>query len=72
MSNPTLEQLQLLREMARLGGESIVRHHRCHSAYAALETAGLVKAFALSKHEVRYRMTSSGRTVLEERSSLAH
>lgn len=70
MSDLTPKQLHLLREIALLGGESIIRHHRCHLAYEALEAAGLIRAFDISKNETRYKMTSVGRTVLDERSPI--
>jgi len=69
ISAPTPAQLHLLRGIVLGGGQSIVRHCRFSLTYEALEAAGLIKAFKISKNETRYNITTSGRMLLEERSS---
>ncbi len=58
------DQLRLLNELALFGGVQIVRHRRDHIHYEALEQRSLIGATELSRNEIRYNITLSGRTVL--------
>lgn len=57
-------QFRLLTELALFGGVQIVRHGRDRSHYDALAAMSYLKATELSKIEIRYNITSSGRNVL--------
>ena len=58
------DQLRLLNELALFGGVQIVRHRRDHLHYQALERKSFLRATKLSRNEIRYNITSSGRTIL--------
>ena len=58
------DQLRVLSELALFGGVQIVRHRRDHIHYEFLEQKSLIEATALSRIEIRYNITSSGRNVL--------
>jgi hypothetical protein len=58
------DQLRLLNELALFSGVQIVRHRRDHVHYEALEQKSFIEATELSKKEIRYNITLSGRTVL--------
>ena len=58
------DQLRVLSELALFGGVQIVRHRRDHIHYEFLEQKSLIEATALSRIEIRYNITSSGRTIL--------
>jgi hypothetical protein len=57
-------QFRLLMELALFGGVQIVRHGRDRAQYDALEAMSYLKATELSKIEIRYNITSSGRSIL--------
>lgn len=57
-------QFRLLTELALFGGVQIVRHGRDRKHYDALEAMHYLKATELSKIEIRYGITSSGRNIL--------
>ena len=67
-SNESIElkpnQFRLLNELALFGGVQIVRHGRDRTHYDALEAMHYLKATELSKIEIRYNITSSGRNIL--------
>lgn len=58
------DQLRVLNELASSGGVQIIRHHRDQIHYEALEQKRFIGATELSENEIRYNITSSGRTVL--------
>jgi hypothetical protein len=58
------DQLRLLNELALFGGVQIVRHRRDHIHYEALEQRSFIGAVKLSRNEIRYNITASGRTIL--------
>lgn len=58
------DQLRVLSELALFGGVQIVRHRRDHIHYEFLEQKSLIEATALSRIEICYNITSSGRNVL--------
>jgi hypothetical protein len=64
MADLTPNQKRLLRELDFYGGVLILRTHGNDADYEVLEKGGLVTAFALTKREVRYKITPAGRAVL--------
>ncbi len=58
------DQLRLLNELALFGGVQIVRHRRDHIHYEALEQRSFIRATELSRNEIRYNITLSGRAIL--------
>jgi hypothetical protein len=58
------DQLRVLNELALFGGVQIVRHRRDHIHYKALEQKSFIGATELSRNEIRYNITLSGRTIL--------
>lgn len=58
------DQLRLSNELALFGGVQIVRHRRDHVHYEVLEQKSFIEATELSKSEIRYNITLSGRTAL--------
>lgn len=58
-------QFRLLTELALFGGVQLVRHGRDRAHYDALEAMHYLKVTELSKTEISYKITSSGRNILE-------
>ena len=58
------DQLRVLNELSLFGGMQIVRHRRDHIHYQALEKKSFLRATELSRNEIRYNITSSGRAIL--------
>jgi hypothetical protein len=58
------DQFRLLTELALFGGVQIVRHGRDRAHYDALEAMHCLKSTELSKIEISYKITSSGRNIL--------
>jgi hypothetical protein len=59
------DQLRVSNGLALFGGMQIVRHRRDHIHYQALEKESFLRATELSRNEIRYNITSSGRAILE-------
>lgn len=62
---PSAEQLRLLQDMADFGGAVIVRHGRSRILYERLQAAGLIEVLKISRTEIRYRITTAARVVLQ-------
>lgn len=55
------DQLRVLQEIILFGGVQTVRHNRNHASYAELLKKNFIEAMRLSKNEMRYNITISGR-----------
>jgi hypothetical protein len=55
------DQLRVLEEIILYGGVQTVRHNRNHTHYAELVKKKFIEATPLSKREMRYNVTISGR-----------